>query len=299
VKLVGPAGQRAGRMAPLAQLFARRLLRAHVPASHEAALSELAPPGLSVVMAAHDEEHIIEGALKQLVGLADEIVVVDAGSRDRTAEIAARLAHRVVPTSNKPMLEINKNIAMDAARHAWVLVLDPDERISPRLRAQIREVVERDSPEIAGYWMPRRNYILGRWVRAMGMYPGSQLRLVRRGMGRFDEQRHHLPMAVRGEVGYLSGDLVHLSDSTVEEILEKRRRYADYAARQMFESGVRFSVARMLWEVCGTFARQYVLLGGWLEGSVGLRYAGLSAYGAWRRHWRLRRLEQGAAGARQ
>jgi glycosyltransferase involved in cell wall biosynthesis len=282
-------------MAPLAQLFARRLLRAHVPAAHEPAPREPALPGLSVVMAAHDEEHIIEGALKQLAGLADEIVVVDAGSRDRTAEIAARLAHRVIPTSNKPMLEINKNIAMDAARHAWVLVLDPDERISPRLRTQIREVVERDRPEIAGYWMPRRNYILGRWVRAMGMYPGSQLRLVRRGMGRFDEQQHHLPMAVRGEVGYLSGDLIHLSDNTVEEIREKRRRYADFAARQMFESGVRFSAGRMLWEVGSSFVRQYLLLGGWLEGTVGLRYASLSAYGAWRRHQALRQLERGVA----
>jgi glycosyltransferase involved in cell wall biosynthesis len=281
-------------MAPLARLFARRLLRAHVPEAGGFETTQSTLPGLSVVMAAHDEEHVIEGALRQLAGLADEIVVVDADSHDRTADIAARLADRVIPTSNKPMLEINKNIAMDAARHEWVLVLDPDERISPRLREQIRAVVERDRPEIAGYWMPRRNYILGRWVRAMGMYPGSQLRLVRHGHGRFDERQHHLPMAVRGDVGYLSGDLVHLSDSTVAEILDKRRRYAEFAAQQMFASGERFEARRLVWDVGSSFTRQYVLLGGWLEGSVGLRYAGLSAYGAWLRHWRLRQLERDA-----
>jgi glycosyltransferase involved in cell wall biosynthesis len=279
-------------MAPLARLLARRLIRAQ-PASEDldaSAIPSDSLPGLSVVLAAHNEEDVIEAALAQLRGFADEIVVVDGASSDRTAAIAARFADRVIATSNKPMLEINKNIAMDAARHAWVLVLDPDERLTAALRAQIRAVVERDPEDIAGYWMPRRNYILGRWVRAMGMYPGSQLRLVRRGMGAFSEQEHHLPMTVRGPVSYLSGDLVHLSDRTVAEILTKRRRYAAFAAQQMAARGECFSAWRMVSDAGGSFLRQYVLLAGWLEGGVGLTYAGLSAYGAVLRHLRLRSL---------
>lgn len=279
----------------LPRLLARRLLRAHVPA--QGPRPDLSPeeslPGLSVVMAAHDEADIIEGALEQLEGLADEIVVVDAASSDATSEIASRFTDQVIATTNKPMLEVNKNLALDAARHAWVLVLDPDERLSDTLARQIREVVRADRAEVTGYWMPRRNYILGRWVRMMGMYPGSQLRLVRRGHGRFDEQEHHLPMSVWGPVGYLSGDLIHLSDRTVAEIAGKRRRYAEFAAAQMFARGVRFSARRMLGDAAGTFIRQYLILGGWLEGGVGLIYSSLSAYGAVLRHRRLWQLQRG------
>jgi glycosyltransferase involved in cell wall biosynthesis len=250
-----------------------------------------------VVLAAHDEEDLIEGALAQLRGLADEIVVVDAGSRDRTAELAARHADRVIAVTNKPMLEINKNVALRAARHEWVLVLDPDERLSATLREQIRAAVERDDPGVAGYWMARRNYILGRWVRTMGLYPGSQLRLVRRGMGAFSEREHHLPMAVSGPVGYLGGDLIHLSDGTLAEIAHKRRRYADFAARTMHARGERFSAARLVRETLACFARQYLLLGGWLEGWTGLAYASLSSYGQALRHLRLRELQSARAGA--
>src|SRR5262249_27224182 len=142
-------------------------------------------PGLSVVMAAHDEAEILEGCLAHLAGLADEIVVVDADSADDTPAVAARGADRVVSSPHHAMLEINKNVAMDAATRRWVLVLDPDERVSRLLREQIRAVVERDDASVSGYWMPRRNYILGRWMRTMGMYPASQLRLVRNGAGRF------------------------------------------------------------------------------------------------------------------
>jgi len=282
-------------MAIVPRLLARRLLRVASVERGELALARAAaaPAGLSVVLAAHDEERRLEGALAHLDGLAEEIVVVDAESSDCTAEIAGRFTDRVIATTNKPMLEINKNIAIDAASRRWVLVLDPDERLSPALARQIRAVVERDDEHISGYWMPRRNYILGRWIRTMGMYPGSQLRLVRRGEGRFDEREHHLPMQVRGPVGYLSGDLVHLSDATVAEILAKRTRYAEFAAAQMHARGTPFRAHRLLVDPARSFVTQYLLLGGWLEGAPGLLYAGLSAYGALLRHARLWELERG------
>ncbi|HEY4996692.1 MAG TPA: glycosyltransferase family 2 protein [Solirubrobacteraceae bacterium] len=290
------AEQSLQRLAPVPRLMARRLLRGK-PAERSAATRAAAqqlPAGLSVVMAAHNEQDTIEACLAHLAGLAEEIVVLDAASSDDTAAIAARYTERVIETSNKPMLEINKNIAMAAATRRWVFVLDPDERLSPDLAREIRAVVERDDERIAGYWMPRRNYILGRWVRTMGMYPGSQLRLVRNGEGRFSEREHHLPMAVDGPVGYLGGDLVHLSDATVAEILSKRTRYAEFAARQMHERGVRFRARRLVSEPARSFLTQYLLLGGLLEGATGLIYAGLSAYGALLRHARLWELERDA-----
>jgi len=245
-------------------------------------------------MAAHNEEVRLEECIAHLAGLADEIVVVDSGSSDGTGAVARRLADRVISVENNPMLEVNKNIAMRAATRRWVLVLDPDERVSPALRAQIREVVDVDDELVAGYWMPRRNYILGRWVRTMGMYPASQLRLVRRGEGRFSEREHHLPMSVDGPTGYLSGDLVHLSDATVSEIIEKRTRYAEFAARQMCERGVPFTTRRLISAPLRSFTSQFLLLGGWMEGPTGLVYAGLSAYGALLRHARLWELHRAA-----
>ncbi len=284
-------------MAIVPRLLAARLVRAQAGALRSPPPgSELLAPGLSVVMAAHNEQATIEGCLAQLGGLADEVVVLDAQSSDGTAKIAARLADRVIPTTNKAMLEVNKNLAMDAATRRWVLVLDPDERLSARLKDAIREVVERDDEHIAGYWMARRNYILGQWFRTMGMYPGSQLRLVRNGEGRFSESEHHLPMAVQGPVGFLAGDLVHLSDSHVSEIVSKRTRYAQFAAEQMYERGVPFSARRLASEPLRSFLRQYLLLGGWLEGVRGLIYAGLSAYGALLRHARLWELHRRGGG---
>jgi glycosyltransferase involved in cell wall biosynthesis len=287
------------RLAPVPRLLLRRLRRPGTRSADAITTSRNAPAGLSVVMAAHNEQHVIEGCLAHLEGLAEEIVVVDAASSDATATLASRFTERVIATSNKPMLEINKNIALDAATRRWVLVLDPDERVSPTLACQIREVVERDDQGVAGYWMPRRNYILGRWVRTMGMYPGAQLRLVRLGEGRFSEHEHHLPMSVEGPVGYLSGDLIHLSDASVSQILAKRTRYAEFAALQMHAGGEPFHAHRLLTEPARSFATQYLLLGGFLEGVRGLIYAGLSAYGALLRHarlWELRRGERDRPG---
>jgi glycosyltransferase involved in cell wall biosynthesis len=283
-------------MAIVPRLLAARLLRGqrHMPAPSAATLAGDTLPGLSVVMAAHNEQDTIEGCLAHLADLADEIVVVDGESTDATVAVARRFTDRVIATTNKAMLEINKNIAMDAARHRWILVIDPDERLTPALGAQIRAVLERDDPELAGYWMPRRNYILGRWARTMGMYPGSQLRLVRNGAGRFSETDHHLPMTVQGRVGYLTGDLVHLSDSRVADIVAKRIRYAEFAAEQMYRSGVPFRATRLVSEPLRSLVTQYLLLGGWLEGLTGLIYAALSAYGAFLRHARLWELHQQA-----
>jgi glycosyltransferase involved in cell wall biosynthesis len=254
-------------------------------------------PGLSVVMVAHDECDHLRECLAHLEGFADEVVVVDAESTDGSAELAEASADRLIRTTNKPMLEINKNVAMAAASRDWVLVLDPDERVSPTLRRQIREVVEgvgEGGP--VGYWMPRRNYILGTWIRTMGMYPAAQLRLVRNGAGRFSEIEHHLPMSVDGAAtGYLSGDLIHLSDRTVGEIVAKRTRYAEFAARQMHAAGVEFRISKLIREPTASFFKQYLLLGGFLDGVPGAIYAGLSAYGALLRQARLWELERTAA----
>jgi len=276
-------------MAIVPRLLAARLQRAQRRATSPKPAPPPSPslPGLSVVMAAHNEKDMIEDCLRHLVGFADEIVVVDGSSTDGTAEVAAKFTDRVIRTSNKAMLEINKNIAMDAASCRWIFVIDPDERISKTLSQQIREVLERDDGRYVGYWMPRRNYILGKWVRSMGLYPGSQLRLVRRGQGRFSEQEHHLPMAVQGQVGYLTGDLIHLSDSRVSDIVRKRMRYAEFAAQQMYARGVPFRPARILTDPTRSFIVQYVLLGGWLEGVRGLIYSSLSAYGAFVKNSRL------------
>ncbi|HEX4008887.1 MAG TPA: glycosyltransferase family 2 protein [Solirubrobacteraceae bacterium] len=264
------------------------------PQQFPAKLTEPAKPGLSVVMATFNEADLVVDCIESVADLASEIVVVDGSSTDETIEVVHRYTDRVISTTNKLMLEKNKNLAIDAAEHEWVLVLDPDERVSSRLREEIAAVIANDSADFDAYWMPRRNYVFGSWLRTMGLYPAAQLRLVRRGRGRFGEDALHQPMQVDGRVGFFTGDLIHASRAEVAEQAHKRNLYSSHAAQRMHEQGLKFQWWRLLTEPPRDFTRQYFLMGGWLEGIAGLVYAALSGYGAFLRFAKLWELERRA-----
>jgi glycosyltransferase involved in cell wall biosynthesis len=127
----------------------------------------------------------LRGCLESVKNWAREIIVVDSGSSDETAAIAREYTDRVLTSNNRLMLEINKNRAIEAAGCEWILVLDPDERVSPELAQELLAIAELGADGPAGYRIPRRTYKFGRWVRTMGFYPDHQLRFVRNGRGRF------------------------------------------------------------------------------------------------------------------
>ncbi len=232
---------------------------------------------LSVTVITLNEAERLRTCLES-VAWADEIVVVDAESQDKTVAVAREFTDRVW-VRPWPGFAAQKNFALAQATGDWVLSLDADEEVSPALRADIEAVLAsggRSRP--AGYAVPRRNLFLGQWVRHGGLYPDWQLRLVRRGRGRFVERAVHEALRVEGAVGRLRGHLVHRSYDSLGDFLDRAHRYATLAADDLVRSGGRVRTGELVLRPFGRFLAMYVLRGGFLDGGKGLLLAGLYAY---------------------
>ncbi|KKU64800.1 MAG: Glycosyl transferase family 2, partial [Candidatus Amesbacteria bacterium GW2011_GWA1_47_16] len=147
-------------------------------------------PKLSVVMATFNEESNLARCLESVKAIADEIVIVDGESTDKTVGIAKKFKAKVMITGNPINFHINKNKAIDAAKGEWILQLDADEVVSPELSGEILSVI-RGKSELNGYWINRKNWFLDRFLTKGGQYPDPTLRLYRRGFGRLPEKDVH------------------------------------------------------------------------------------------------------------
>jgi len=226
------------------------------------------------------------------VAWADEIVVVDAGSQDRTLEKARGYTDRIFEVEWLGFAG-TKNFALDQARGAWVFSLDTDERVPAALKDEIQQVIETDGP-FAGYRVPRKNYFGGRWVKHLGWYPDYTLRLFRRGQGRFLDREVHEEVKVAGPVGTLITPLEHYTYTGVSDYLERMDRYARLAARQMAKSGRRPYPGELVWRPFLTFLNLYVLRRGFLEGALGFTLAKLGSRYNFRKYYYLRELSREA-----
>lgn len=231
-------------------------------------------PRLSVTVITWNEAERLRGCLTSVVW-ADEIVVVDAGSDDKTVEIARSFTDHVV---GRPWAGFasQKNFALAQATGDWVLSLDADEEVSPELAAAIQRVLA--SPAADGYAVPRRNIFWGRWVRHGLLYPDWQLRLFRRGRGRFVERPVHESVEVDGTVGRLPAPLVHRSYRDVADFLERTNRYTTLAADEWVRSGRGIRRSDLLLRPLGRFVSMYLVHGGFLDGWRGFLLAVLYAY---------------------
>ncbi|HEX3177307.1 MAG TPA: glycosyltransferase family 2 protein [Methylomirabilota bacterium] len=232
-------------------------------------------PRLSVVVITRNEEDRIRACLES-VAWADELIVVDAESEDKTATIARELTDHVV-VRPWPGYAAQKNFGLDLARSAWVLSLDADENVSAALRADIERVLAADGP-LDGYQVPRRNVFWGRWMRHGGLYPDWQLRLFRRGRGRFGARAVHESVGVDGAVGRLAGHLEHRSYRDVADFLARAERYATLAAEDWVARGRRVHAWDFVLRPLGRFVGMYVVRGGFLDGGRGFLVAALYAY---------------------
>ena len=208
---------------------------------------------------------------------ADELIVVDAESHDKTAAVARELTDHVF-VRPWPGFAAQKNFGLEQARGDWILSLDADEVVSSTLREEITAIVERGGDH-AGYAVPRRNVFWGRWIRHGGLYPDWQLRLFRRTSGRFAERSVHESVSVDGTVGRLTGHLEHRSYRDVADFLERADRYSTLAAAEWAASGrpcrpLLDLVARPV----GRFLAMYVARAGFLDGWRGFLLAVLYAY---------------------
>jgi glycosyltransferase involved in cell wall biosynthesis len=193
---------------------------------------------ISVAVATFNEEENIGPCLETVKDWVNEMVVVDGGSQDRTREIARKLGAKVIKTTNKPIFHINKQMAIDAATGDWILQLDADERVTPELRAEIIEMVK-SKTEFDGFWIPRKNYFLGRYLKKGGQYPDYTLRLYRKGKGRLPCQSVHEQAEVQGRAGYLKNDLLHLADPSFSRYLLRFDRYTSLMAEEFRKKKVR------------------------------------------------------------
>ncbi len=234
------------------------------------------PAPISAVLITRDEERDLPDALRSLA-FCDEIVVVDAGSQDRTREVAEQAGARVIVNAPWPGFVAQRNLGLDAARHDWVLALDADERVTPALRAEI-EALRARGFERAGYRVPRVSFYLGRWIRATDWYPDPQLRLFDRRRGRWEGGLVHESVRVRGDVGRLRGDLEHHPYADVAEHLQRIDRYTTLWARQEHDAGRRSGVLRALLAAEWSLLRNYVLRGGVALGRAGLIVSLLNAH---------------------
>jgi glycosyltransferase involved in cell wall biosynthesis len=221
---------------------------------------------LSACLITLNEEHNLPRALASLAGIADEIVVVDCGSKDRTANIAREFGAKVIikPWTN---FAEQKNAAVAAARHDWILSLDADEELSPELRDAMVAWKEKE-PGYAVYEFARRAWYVGGWIRHSGWYPDRQRRLFRRDAARFSGIVHE-SLQFSGEPGHLDGDLLHYTISSFPEHEEKVERYTALAAQQMYAAGKRSWRGAMWLATPWNWFNCYVLHLGILDGSRG------------------------------
>lgn len=186
---------------------------------------------LSIALATYNEEKNLAACLESVKDLADEIVVVDGTSSDRTVEIAKKYGAKVYVTDNPPIFHINKQKAIDAARGDWILQLDADESLSEELKQEIKSALA--SKSVNGYWIPRKNYFLGRFLMKGGVYPDYTLRLYRKGKGKLPQKDVHEQAVVEGVTQRLHHPLLHMADPTFARYLMRFNRYTDLIADEL------------------------------------------------------------------
>ncbi len=244
------------------------------------------------MLIAQNEDKKIGDALAS-VSFCDEIVVVDSGSGDGTRQRAEAAGARVLVNAPWPGFVAQRDFAVRAACHDWVLALDADERVGPRLREEIRALQQNGFAE-AGYRIPRVTYYLGRWVRGTDWYPDWQVRLFDRRRAGWQGDLVHESVAVRGPVGRLHGDLEHHPYADISEHLRKIDSYTTLWARQARAAGRRSNVIDMSAAACWVFARNYLLKRGFLLGSAGFIISVLNTYYTFAKLAKLRELQQQA-----
>ena len=225
---------------------------------------------ISVVISAFNEEKKIKDCLESVKDFADEIVFIDNSSTDKTVEIAKKYTSKVFIRPNDPvMLNKNKNFGFEKASGDWILSLDADERITPELSAEIRKSIRGN--QYSGYEIPRKNIIFGKWIKHSLWWPDLNLRLFRKGKGKFPLAHVHEKLEVRGSVGQLQNPMLHLNYQTVSQFITKMdRTYTESETENFLKSGKNiFWFDTIRWPV-NDFVKTFFFQKGYKDGLHGL-----------------------------
>ncbi|MBI5151208.1 MAG: glycosyltransferase family 2 protein [Candidatus Pacebacteria bacterium] len=279
---------------------------------------------LSVALAVYNEEKNLGECLESVKNIADEIIVVDGESTDKTAEIARLYGAKVISAKKVAMFHINKQKALDAAKGDWILQLDADERVSEELADQIKKVMrgvsikmtgnkkkllferhqrsieERDgkigsdSGEVTAYFIPRLNFFLGGWLRHGGVYPDGVIRFVKKNATAWPCKYIHEQPKVHGKIAWLSADLLHYADPTFSRYLMRANRYTSLTAEQMRKNDIKTTLWATIYYMCikpvQVFLQLYLRHKGILDGFPGFVWAlfsGLHYPLAYMKYWEM------------
>ncbi len=248
-------------------------------------------PKISAVIITYNEEHFIDKCLASIVGIADEIIVVDSFSTDSTEAICKKYNARFVQHKFQGYRD-QKNFALTLASHKNILSLDADEALSDTLRESILAV--KDKWEHDGYYFNRRNNYCGKWIRFSEWYPDRQLRLFYADHGTWGEFNLHekFIMSNGSKVGKLKGDLLHWPFTSLQDHKYKMEKYAIIGAREFHLAGKKTSVFTPHIHLFWGFFRSYVVKGGFLDGREGFLICSQYAKSAYAKYKKLQQLNK-------
>lgn len=226
-------------------------------------------PSLACVVITKNEAANIQDCLRS-AQWANELIVVDAESRDRTVELAREGGAQVF-VRPWPGFGLQKNFGVAQASSEWVLILDADERVTHELREEVQTCIERWRPGASvAYRIPRRNFFYGAWVRGGGVYPDYQVRLFRRGLAQYNDVAVHENLLVEGEIGTLIGHLDHYTERRIQDHFKKFGLYTTLAAQEKAKKVRTVRWSDLVFRPLVVFLKTYVLKNGCRDGVRGL-----------------------------
>lgn len=245
-------------------------------------------PELSVVIISLNEEKLIGNCIDSVQGLADEVLVLDSFSTDKTEAICREKGARFIQNKFEGYIE-QKNKALELAAFDFVLSLDADEALSPELRESILKI--KSAPAYPGYTMNRLNNYCGKWIRHCGWYPDTKLRLVDRRVASWKGMNPHDELKLSNGISqHLKGDIFHYSYHSIKGHVNQANHFTDISAQAMFEKGRKAPVWRLLVNPTLMFLKCYILKSGYLDGFYGFTICMISANATFLKYAKLRQI---------
>lgn len=234
---------------------------------------------ITVVISAYNEERHIKECIESVEGLADEVIVVDNSSTDKTASIAKKAGAIVFQQENNPLkIDLQKNFGFSKASHEWIVSLDADERMTPKLSDEIKKAIMSDSTTF-GYWVPRKNIIFKKWIRHSIWWPDYQLRIFKKGKGKFLAASVHQPISIKGDTKHLSEPLTHYNYESVTQFVTRMNLiYTEIEADSIISSGSKMHWTKAINLPVSDFLKTYFLQHGYKDGLHGFILSTLQAF---------------------